>query len=421
MLAANTQGGGGTGRVNTPGGVGPQRLSLGGWSVPAGGGAAVSPGRGGAAGPHTGLGGGVGGGESQAEPWFDILSNPEFLAEGTAVRDLLSPDRVLIGSRPTVRGRAAAKVLAAVYAHWVPESRILLQGLWSAELAKLAANAMLAQRVTSINAVAAVCEATGGDIEEIARAVGTDSRLGDKFLQAGLGYGGSCFRKDILSLTYLCETFGLPEVAAYWHQVVSLNDWTKARFTRRVIAGLFGTARGKSLAVLGFAFKAGTGDTRDSPAINVCRMLLEEGALVRVHDPAVQVADIVADLERECPFAWDHPAGFDPSEGSEARPDPHAPGAKPGRRSKVADSVSSYRGALTVYADPYEACLGCEAILVLTEWPQFRALDWARLRASMSSPAHVFDGRLCLDHAALEGLGFLVHVVGKPDGHREEW
>ncbi|MEC9452595.1 MAG: nucleotide sugar dehydrogenase, partial [Cyanobacteriota bacterium] len=224
---------------------------------------------------------------------FSVLSNPEFLAEGTAIRDLESPDRVLIGGENPV----AIQSLAEIYGHWVPVEKILLTNLWSSELSKLTANAFLAQRISSINSVAALCERTGADVREVARAIGSDSRIGSKFLQAGPGFGGSCFQKDILNLVYLCRHFGLPDVADYWENVVALNTWQQHRISRLVVEKLFGTVTGKRLALLGFAFKADTNDTREAPAIRIAHDLLEEGAQLAIYDPKVDPQQIAFDLQ----------------------------------------------------------------------------------------------------------------------------
>lgn len=305
---------------------------------------------------------------------FQVLSNPEFLAEGTAVRDLESPDRVLIGGERTPDGDRAVEALAGVYARWVPRDRIITTNLWSSELSKLVANAFLAQRISSINSISALCEATGADVDEVAHAIGRDSRIGPKFLKASIGFGGSCFQKDILNLTYLCESFGLPEVAAYWHGVVAMNDWQKRRFGARIVRELFNTVADKKIAVLGFAFKKDTNDTRESAAINLCRDLLAEHARVTVYDPKVPAEEIRRDV-----------AGSGPA-------DPR----------------------LAVAADAYEACAGAHAIAIVTEWDEFRTLDYARILASMPKPACLFDGRNITDLAALRKLGFRAFGIGKP-------
>ncbi|HEY4299828.1 MAG TPA: nucleotide sugar dehydrogenase, partial [Candidatus Didemnitutus sp.] len=306
---------------------------------------------------------------------FQVLSNPEFLAEGTAVKDLENPDRVLIGGERTPDGDQAVKALADVYARWVPRDRIITTNLWSSELSKLVANAFLAQRISSINSISALCEATGADVDEVANAIGKDSRIGSKFLKASVGFGGSCFQKDILNLTYLCESFGLPDVAAYWTQVVAMNDWQKNRFAARIVKSLFNSVAGKKIAVLGFAFKKDTDDTRESAGINICRSLLVEHANVCVYDPKVQAEGIRKDVLN----------------GGAENPQ------------------------LTVATDAYAACAGAHAIAVVTEWDEFKGLDYAKIYAGMPKPAWVFDGRNILDLAALRKIGFKVAAIGKPD------
>jgi UDPglucose 6-dehydrogenase len=305
---------------------------------------------------------------------FQVLSNPEFLAEGTAIADLEAPDRILVGGERTPAGEAASAALVDIYARWVPRERIITTNLWSAELSKLVANAFLAQRISSINSISALCEATGADIDEVAHAIGLDSRIGPKFLKASVGFGGSCFRKDILNLVYLCEHFGLPEVAAYWESVVRMNDWQKERFTRRIITTLFNTGAGKRIAVLGFAFKKDTNDTRESPAIAVVRGLLEENATVVVHDPRVPAEAI--------------------------------------RRDVLGADVGNER--LVVASSALEAAAGAHGLTVLTEWDEFRVLDFPRIYAGMHKPAFVFDGRNILPRDELEAIGFQVFAIGKP-------
>ena len=313
-------------------------------------------------------------------PSFQVLSNPEFLAEGTAVRDLESPDRVLIGSEESPAGRAASQALVEVYAQWVPRERILTTNVWSSELSKLTANAFLAQRISSINAISALCEATGADVDEVAHAIGTDSRLGPRFLKASVGFGGSCFQKDILNLTYLCEHFGLPEVARYWEQVVAMNDYQKRRFTQRIVRTLYNTIAGKRLAVLGFAFKKDTNDTRESPAIQVCSDLLAEKARLAIYDPRVPAEKIFSELG----LTADTPGG------------------------KIAGG-----GAVEALGDAYAAAKGAHALVVCTEWDEFRKLDFGRIYKEMNQPAFVFDGRNVLDLAALRELGFTASGIGK--------
>ncbi len=300
---------------------------------------------------------------------FEVLSNPEFLAEGTAVNDLENPDRVLIGSRETPEGLAARKALVDIYAQWVPRERIIESNVWSAELSKLVANAFLAQRVSSINSISALCEKTEADVGEVAYAIGTDSRIGPKFLKASVGFGGSCFQKDILNLVYICQSYGLHEVADYWESVVRLNEWQQARFVKTMLSSLFNTVAGKRIAVLGFAFKADTGDTRESPAIAVVRGLLEERAEVVVSDPkALENAKL---------------------------------------------DLKDVEGRVVFEPDPYKAVEGAHAIAVLTEWKLYKELDYARVLKAMKDPAFVFDGRNILDHKRLFDMGFNVVAIGK--------
>jgi len=304
---------------------------------------------------------------------FEVLSNPEFLAEGTAIADLEKPDRVLIGGERTPGGAAAVEKLVGVYARWIPRDRIITTNLWSSELSKLVANAFLAQRISSINSISALCEATGADVDEVAHAIGKDSRIGPKFLKASVGFGGSCFQKDILNLVYLCEHFGLPEVAAYWENVVKMNDWQKHRFAARIVRTLFNTVAEKKIAVLGFAFKKDTNDTRESAAISVCRDLLAEHAKVSVYDPKVPADEIKRDVLG--------------ANGSDAR--------------------------LSIAASAYEAVEGAHAVAIVTEWDEFESLDFQRIYNSMTKPAFLFDGRNILDLAKLTELGFRAYGIGK--------
>jgi UDPglucose 6-dehydrogenase len=317
--------------------------------------------------------------EGEDQRTFSVLSNPEFLAEGTAIRDLESPDRVLIGGDDS----GSIDALAEIYAHWVPQEQILRTNLWSSELSKLTANAFLAQRISSINSIAAFCEASGADVREVARAIGTDSRIGPKFLNAGPGFGGSCFQKDILNLVYLCRHFGLPEVADYWESVVALNTWQQHRIARLVVQKLFGTVTGKRLAILGFAFKADTNDTREAPAIRICQDLLEEGAQLVIHDPKVAPDQIARDLQQESASQVDALSGS----GSWAR----------------ANSVE-------------DAVMGADAVLVLTEWQHYRDLNWQALAARMRKPAWVFDARAVADPAQIKAAGLSLWRVGDGEG-----
>jgi len=303
---------------------------------------------------------------------FQILSNPEFLAEGTAVADLEQPDRVLIGGDQTPDGLVAIQKLVDVYAQWVPAEDILTTNVWSSELSKLTANAFLAQRISSINAISALCEATGANVDEVAHAIGTDSRIGPKFLKSSVGFGGSCFQKDILNLVYLCEHFGLPEVAAYWNGVIEMNDFQKHRFGRRIISTMFNTVSDKKIAVLGFAFKKDTNDTRESAAIYVCKDLIDEQAKVAIYDPKVPEAQIRRDL-----------------------------------------GLSATDDAVTICADAYEATQDAHAVLILTEWDAFQALDFKKIYDQMQLPAFLFDGRNLLDLDALRAIGFEATGIGR--------
>ncbi|MDD5705655.1 MAG: nucleotide sugar dehydrogenase [Kiritimatiellae bacterium] len=307
---------------------------------------------------------------------FEVLSNPEFLAEGSAMADLANPDRVLIGGADTPAGRAAVQELVRLYAAWVPRERILTASVWSSELSKLAANALLAQRVSSINALSEICEVTEADVTEVSRAIGMDSRIGSKFLKAGVGFGGSCFKKDILNLVYLCESYGLRDAAGYWRQVVAINAHQQERFVARMLRAMFNTVAGKRIALFGFAFKADTGDTRESPAIQIARLLAEERAQVVVTDP--QALD--------------------------------------NARADLAGCVG-----VTFEPDPARAAAGADAVALLTDWSLYRSLDFAGIHAAMRKPAFIFDGRNQLDHAALFDLGFNVYAVGKkPLSHLED-
>ncbi len=309
---------------------------------------------------------------------FQVLSNPEFLAEGTAIQDLMQPDRVLIGGDQTNEGLAAIEALTSVYASWVPRERIIQTRLWSSELSKLTANAFLAQRISSINSISALCEVTGADVDEVAYAIGSDSRIGPKFLKSSVGFGGSCFQKDILNLVYLCEYFGLPEAAAYWEQVIILNDYQKRRFAMNIIQTLFNTVSGKKIAMLGWAFKKDTNDTRESAAIYVSDHLLNDMANVWVYDPKVPEKAMYEDLDY-----------------------------------LATRSKDENRKLLKVVNDPYEACKGAHAIAVITEWDEFKKYDWKRIYDGMMKPAFIFDGRNILDHKKLMEIGFKVKAIGK--------
>ena len=308
---------------------------------------------------------------------FQILSNPEFLAEGTAVSDLLNPDRVLIGGDPSEEGQRAIQKLVAIYSKWVPNQQILTTNLWSSELSKLTANAFLAQRISSINAMSELCEKTGADINEVAKAIGMDSRIGPKFLKASVGFGGSCFQKDILNLVYIAKSFGLNEVADYWEQVIVMNDHQKDRFAKNIITTLYNTISGKKIAFLGWAFKKDTNDTRESAAIYVADYLLKEEANIAVFDPKVAENKILSDLD-------------------------YLESRKP----------ELNRKRVSAYDNPYSACKNAHAIAILTEWDEFNTYDWKNIYEAMEKPAFVFDGRNCLDRKKLTDIGFIYQGIG---------
>jgi UDPglucose 6-dehydrogenase len=309
-------------------------------------------------------------GDRTSDLHFDVVSNPEFLAEGSAMSDMEHPDRVLIGGRDTPSGQQAVQTIVDIYAHWIPRERIVTTNLWSSELSKLTANAFLAQRVSSINAISALCEKTGANVSDVARAIGLDSRIGSRFLQASVGFGGSCFQKDILNLVYLSEYYGLKEVAEYWEQVIKMNDYQEKRFVVNMISAMFNTVATKRIAVFGAAFKAHTSDTRESPALAVIRHLLHEKADLVVTDP----------------YAMDN-ARYD---------------------------LGVDASLVTFEHDPYAAACGAHAIAIVTEWPEYAGLDYERIYASMVKPAFIFDGRNIIDRQKLHEIGFNVYSIGKP-------
>ncbi|MGQ7947222.1 UDP-glucose 6-dehydrogenase [Flavobacterium sp. WC2509] len=315
---------------------------------------------------------------------FEVLSNPEFLAEGTAIEDLFNADRVLIGGKQTPKGKEAIQALVDVYAHWLTPKQILTTNVWSSELSKLTANAFLAQRISSINALSALCEVTEANVDEVANAIGTDSRIGPKFLKASVGFGGSCFQKDILNLVYLCRYFNLPEVANYWEQVIILNDYQKYRFAKKIISSLFNTVSDKKIAFLGWAFKKDTNDTRESAAIYVAEHLIEDGAQIHVYDPKVSEAKIIADMI----YLWE-------------------------LNGLTEQKIASKLKQIFVYQSPKEALDQAHAIAVLTEWDEFKTYDWNTIYSSMYKPAFVFDGRNILDENKLTAIGFKVKGIGK--------
>ena len=308
---------------------------------------------------------------------FQILSNPEFLAEGTAVQDLLNPDRILIGGDSSDEGQKAIQALVAVYSNWVASDKILTTNVWSSELSKLTANAFLAQRISSINAMSELCEKTGADINEVAKAIGMDSRIGSKFLKASVGFGGSCFQKDILNLVYIAKTYGLHEVADYWEQVIIMNDHQKRRFSNNIVQTLYNTVADKKITFLGWAFKKDTNDTRESAAIYVADDLINEHAKIAVYDPKVSRKKVLADLDY-----------------LETR------------------STELNRSSVSSFETPYEACHNAHAIAVLTEWDEFVQYDWQKIYDSMQKPAFIFDGRNLLNASELRAIGFVYQAIG---------
>ena len=314
---------------------------------------------------------------------FKILSNPEFLAEGTAINDLLEPDRILIGGDQGEDGQSAMNALVDIYANWVPREKILTTRVWSSELSKLTANAFLAQRVSSINAISALCEKTEADVDEVAKAIGMDSRIGAKFLKSSVGFGGSCFQKDILNLVYLCRHFSLPEVADYWESVIKINDYQKRRFAQQIIESLFNTVSGKKISFLGWAFKKDTNDTRESAAIYVAYELLKDRAEIHIYDPKVSKEQIIKDITYLLTLK---------------------------RKEK---DLQLYLDLIHLYDDPYSALNHAHAVAVLTEWDEFKLLDWNTIYKGMYKPAFVFDGRNILNNNNLEQIGFKVRYIGK--------
>lgn len=308
---------------------------------------------------------------------FQILSNPEFLAEGTAVQDLLHPDRILIGGDTTAEGQKAIQALVAIYANWVPVDKILTTNVWSSELSKLTANAFLAQRISSINAMSELCEKTGADVNEVARAIGMDSRIGSKFLKASVGFGGSCFQKDILNLVYIAKSYGLNEVADYWEQVIIMNDHQKRRFSDNIVKTLYNTVSGKKIAFLGWAFKKDTNDTRESAAIYVADDLISENATIAVYDPKVSRKKILADLDY--------------------------------LETRTTDANAT---SMVSFENPYEAVQDAHAVAILTEWDEFVTYDWQKIYDAMQKPAFVFDGRNVLKDSNLEKIGFVYQAIG---------
>ncbi|KUJ16623.1 udp-glucose 6-dehydrogenase [Mollisia scopiformis] len=401
---------------------------------------------------------------------FEVLSNPEFLAAGTAINDLLVPDRVIIGSSPTPAGHRAAAILASVYAAWVPRERIVTMNVWSSELSKLVANSMLAQRISSINSISAICEKTGGDIDEVAKSIGMDPRIGDKFLKSGIGFGGSCFRKDILSLVYLAETLGLDEVAEYWTQVLTVNEWQRTRFVRRVVRCLNGTLVGKKLAVLGYAFKPSTDDTRESPALECIKMLLEDCPReISVFDPYCEPSvvrdeirklvgdhvlkenggniEVYADAYQACSdahavlimtecdqFRTSPPSNSSPKLGGlppkQVKPKKTPVDPRPFQRLEPTESeilaLQKYLASAYSVQDPLqrfenepaceEGCEKCEGEMsktVVLDEKRDERLDWAKIAYHLQKPRWVFDGRNVVDGEVMHSLGVRVEGIGK--------
>ena len=308
---------------------------------------------------------------------FQVLSNPEFLAEGTAVDDLSNPDRILIGGDSTEAGQEALEALASVYSRWIPDERIIRTNLWSSELSKLVANAFLAQRVSSINSISALCEKTGANVDEVANAIGMDSRIGPKFLNASVGFGGSCFQKDLLNLVYLSGHFGLPEVANYWQAVIDMNEWQRERFSTKIVQTLFNTVRGKKIGIWGFAFKKDTNDTRESAAIYICRDLIMEGANVAIYDPQVSKDQVFIDLENL------------------------------GVERAVLDKQ------VIICNSCQDAAKEAHGVAVLTEWEEFKEVNFKKVYEGMFKPAFLFDGRNVIDAVAVRELGFDFYAIGK--------
>ncbi|KAH0790749.1 UDP-glucose 6-dehydrogenase [Histomonas meleagridis] len=311
---------------------------------------------------------------------FQIVSNPEFLAEGTAIDDLHNPDRILIGHEESELGVKAAETLSSVYEHWVPREKIIFTNVWSSELTKLTANAFLAQRISSINTISAICEKTGANINEVARAVGADKRIGERFLRASVGFGGSCFQKDVLNLVYIAESLGLKQVADYWQMVITINDYQRERFSRDIAHTMFDTLINKGIAVFGFAFKADTGDTRESSAIYVCDFLITEGAMLHIYDPQVTEEQMFLELSTY--------------------------------NTTVTREV--FNKHVKVFKNAEECAVATHAIVILTEWPEFKTYNYESIYKTMVKPAFIFDGRNLLDRAELRKIGFCTHGIGCP-------
>ncbi|KGG00342.1 MULTISPECIES: nucleotide sugar dehydrogenase [Prochlorococcus] len=289
---------------------------------------------------------------------FSVLSNPEFLAEGTAINDLLNPDRVLIGGKD----KNSVEILSKIYMNWISPEKIITTNIWSSELSKLSANAFLAQRISSINSISAICEQTGADVNEVSKSIGSDTRIGSKFLKSGPGFGGSCFKKDILNLIYLCDFYNLPDISNYWESVLTINDWQQRRITKTIVEKLFGTVSDKKIAILGFAFKANTNDTRESPSISICHDLLEEGANLFIHDPKVKSDQINFILNES-----------------------------------IMNCATRVEGTWEYALSIDNAINDAHAIIILTEWEEYSKIKWLDKEDSLKKNVWIFDTRSIID------------------------
>lgn len=317
--------------------------------------------------------------QSQNNVKFEILSNPEFLAEGTAVNDLINPDRVLIGGDyHTESGKKAIDSLANIYQKWITVDKIITTNIWSSELSKLTANAFLAQRISSINAMSAICEATEANIDEVAYAIGKDTRIGEKFLKASVGFGGSCFQKDILNLVYIAKSFGLNEVADYWEQVILMNDYQKRRFAQKIVQKMFNTVSGKKIVLLGWSFKKDTNDSRESAAIHIANYLMEEQAELHIYDPKVTKQQIMTDLEQITGL-----------------------------------NIDDLNNKVAVYTNTADIFIKAHAIVIATEWDEFKYYDYKTIKNQMLEPAFIFDGRNILNRAEIQKTGYHYYGIGE--------
>ena len=308
---------------------------------------------------------------------FYILSNPEFLAEGTAINDLEYPDRVLIGGE----NEFAISALENIYSAWIPRNKIIKTNLWSSELSKLTANAFLAERISSINSISALCEETGANINEVAKAVGADTRIGPKFLNSGPGFGGSCFKKDILNLVYICNYYGLTEVADYWEQIIKINDWQQKRISAIIVKKLFGTISEKKISIMGFSFKANTNDTRESPSIRICKDLINEGANLSIYDPKVSSDQIKKELN------------------------------KPNLDNGEKRNLNKW-----IFSNSIEdACKNADAIIITTEWAEFKKINWDKINKITRKPTWIFDTRNIVEEKTVKNLGFNIWKLGVGD------